>query len=97
VNPVSFSNALPSMLRSQSRSNSFSMKGLSGVDWLMPASCCSSAHGSSVSSLTSSTTWSKFSRANAEIKVPWKPVSMLKTSWRILAIWPCAEAGVSMF
>ena len=97
LNPVSFSNALPSMLRSVSFNSSFSMKGLSGVDWLMPAAFCSSAHGSNVSSFTSSTTWSMFSLANAEIRVPWKPVSMLKTSCMILATVPCAAARQLMY
>ena len=62
LNPTTFSNRLPSKLRSASRSNSFSMKGLNGPS-VIPAASCRSAQSSSVSSLTSSTTCSKFSFA----------------------------------
>lgn len=82
--------AVPSKLRSLSLSNSFSIKGFRGVVSLVFDSCCSSAHISRVSSLSSSTTLSSFSMAILERTLPSKDCGTLKICWRMSASVPCA-------
>jgi hypothetical protein len=90
LNPVSLVKAVPSRLKSLSLSSSFSMNGFKGVVSLVPDSCCSSAHVSNVSSLSSSTTLSSFNIASLERTLPSKDIGTLKIWWRISANVPWA-------